>query len=62
MKLRSKEYPESHLLNPAFVYVPAANTDIRKTFMRERERLERERQNERERRIKVRLLPIEVQR
>lgn len=32
-KLRSS-YPESHLLNPAFRYVPAANTDIRATFAR----------------------------
>lgn len=32
-------YPINRLLNKAFVYVPAANTDLRKTFEAARERL-----------------------
>ena len=32
----------SRILDKSFVYVPAAETDLRKTFKRERERLKRE--------------------
>lgn len=34
MKALRSTYPVGHLLNPATRYVPAANTDIRKTFER----------------------------
>lgn len=34
MKPLRSSYPPSHLCNPAFRYVPAAQTDIRATFAR----------------------------
>lgn len=54
--LRSRAWPATHLLNPAFEYRCAAATDLRATFARARERLARERQNEIERQIKVKPL------
>jgi len=57
MKLKSTEYPIGHLLNPATPYVPAANTDLSKTFERARARIEEEkRRNEAEAAEKVRVL------
>lgn len=57
MKLRSKQYGAHQLLNPEFRYVPAAQTDIRKTIARERRRLEEEaRKNRTEAAEKVRRL------
>ena len=41
MKPLRSTYPESHLCNPAFRYVPAASTDIRETIRRARLRQER---------------------
>jgi hypothetical protein len=34
MKLKSKEYPKSHLMNPARLYVNAACTNLAETFAR----------------------------
>jgi hypothetical protein len=34
MKLKSNEYPKSHLMNPARLYVNAASTNIAETFAR----------------------------
>lgn len=57
MKLRSKEWPVGHLLNPATPYVKAANTDVRVTIARARRRIEAEtKANEAERAAKVRKL------
>lgn len=36
MKPLRSSYPETHLCNPAFRYVPAAATDIRETIRRAR--------------------------
>lgn len=33
-QLVSKEWPQSHLLNPAKQYVPAIKTDVRETIRR----------------------------
>ena len=35
--MKPSSYPKSHLLNPAFAYVPAANTDVAKTIAHARE-------------------------
>jgi hypothetical protein len=41
--LKSKDWPDTHILNPKFVYRNAASTDVRATMDRERERLRQER-------------------
>lgn len=40
------KHPQKSLLNPNFRYVPAAQTNIRKTFRRVRAEMERQQQHE----------------
>ena len=58
MKLKSTEYGKHQLLNPEFVYIPAARTDISKTFAKARRALEHERRDAEERDRKVRALKV----